>query len=124
MQSGVSTILETGNPHLQFDSSTSLPLTQHPEDKGVCSYDVFVRTLGDMADASSAPAVVPAAQASNDADRGDCTFKEIQEVCTTSSTAMEHTTTVTPQRKRVSARYGLNHATQKGVHTNRRKQYV
>ena len=61
MQSGVSTILETGNPRMQFDSSTSLPLTQHPENKGVCSYDVFLRTLGDTADMSSAPAVVPAA---------------------------------------------------------------
>ena len=113
MQSGVSTILETGNPRLQFDSSTSLPLTQHLEDKGVCSYDVFLRTLGDTADASSTPAVVPAAQASNDANRGDCTFNEIQEFCTKPSIAMEHTTTVTPHRKRVSARYGQNHATQK-----------
>ena len=113
MQSGVSTILMTGNPHLQFDSSTSLPLIQHPEDKGVCSYDVFLRTLGDTADTSSTPAVVPAAQASNDANRGVCTFKEIQEFCTNSSIAMEHTTTVTPQLKKVSARYGQNHATQK-----------
>ena len=55
MQSGVSTILETGNPHLQFDSSIPLPLTQHPEDKSVCSYDVFLRTLGDTADTSSTP---------------------------------------------------------------------
>ena len=61
MQSGVSTIFEMGNPHLQFDSSTSLPLTQHPEDKGVCSYDVYLCTLGSTADTSSAPAVVPAA---------------------------------------------------------------
>ena len=113
MQSGVSTILETGNPHLQFDSSTSLPLTQHPAVKGVCSYGVFLRTLGDMAEPSSTPAVVPAAQASNDADRGGYTFKEIQHFCTNSSIAMEHTTTVTSQRKRVSARYGQKHATQK-----------
>ena len=76
-QSGVSTILQTGNPHLQFDSSTSLPLTQHPEDKGVCYYNAFLRTLGSAADTSSTPAVVPAAQASNDANQGDCTFKEI-----------------------------------------------
>ena len=34
MQSGVSIIHETGKPHLQFDSSTSLPLIK-PEDKGV-----------------------------------------------------------------------------------------
>ena len=43
------------------DSSTSLPLTQHPEDKGICSYDVFLRTLGGTVDAASTPAVVPAA---------------------------------------------------------------
>ena len=77
MQSGVSTILGTGNPHLQFDSSTSLPLTQHQEDKGILSYDVFLRTLGDTADTSSMPVVVPAAQASNDANRGVCTFEKI-----------------------------------------------
>ena len=113
MQSGVSIILETGSPHLPFDSSTSLPLTRDPEDKGICSYDVFVRTLGGTADTSSTPAVVPAIQASNDANRGVCTFKEIQEFCTNSSIATEHTTTVAPQLKRVSARYGENHATQK-----------
>ena len=113
MQSEVSTILETGNAHLQFDSSTSLPITQHPEDKGVCSYDVFLRTLGDTADVSSTPAVVPAAQARNDANRGVCTVEEIQELCTNSGIAMEHTTTLTPQLKKLSARYGQNHATQK-----------
>ena len=113
MQSGVSTILETGNPLLQFDSSTSLPLTQHPEDKGVCSYNVFPCTLGDTADASSTLAVVPAAQASNDANGCVCTVEEMQEFCTNSSIAMEHTTTVTPQRKRVSAWYGQNYANQK-----------
>ena len=113
MQSGVSTILETGNSHLQLENSTSLPLTQHPADKGVCSYDVFLRTLGGTAGTSSTPAVVPAAQASNDANRGDCIFKKIQEFCTNSSIAMEHTTTITPQRKRVSAWYGHNHATRK-----------
>ena len=77
-QSGVSTILEAGNPYLQFDSSTSLPPTQHPEDKGVCYYDVFPRTLGGTADTSSTPAVVPEAQASNNANRGDRTFTETQ----------------------------------------------
>ena len=30
-------------------SSNSLPPTQHPEDKGVCSYDVFLRNLGGTA---------------------------------------------------------------------------
>ena len=112
-QSGVSTILETRNPHLQFETNTSLSLTQHPEDKDVCSYDVFFRTLGGTADTPSTPAVVPAAQASNDANRGVCTFKEIQELCTNSSIAMEDTTTVAPQLKRVSARYEHNYATQK-----------
>ena len=102
MQSGVITILETGNLHLQFDSGTSLPLTQHPEDKGVCSYDVFLRTLGDTADTSSTPPAVPAAQASNDANRGVCTFKKVQEFCINSSIAMEHTTMETPQLKKVS----------------------
>ena len=74
-------------------------------------FDVFLRTLGDTADTSSMPAVASAAQASNDANRGGFTFEEIKEFCTTSSIAMKHTTTVTPQRKRVSARYGQNHAT-------------
>ena len=113
MKSAVGAILEMGSPHLEFDSSTSLPLTQHLEDKGVCYYDVFLRTLGDMADTSSTPAVVPAAQASNDANRGYYIFKETQEFCTNSSIDMENTTTVTPQRKRVSTRYGQNHATHK-----------
>ena len=105
--------LEAGNPHLQFKCSSSLPLTQRPEDKGVCSYDVFLRTLGGTAFTSSAPSVVPAAQASNDANRGDRTFAETKQFCTNSSITMEHTTTVTPQQKRISARYGQNIATQK-----------
>ena len=96
---------------MQFDSSTLLPLTQHPENKGVCYYDVFLCTLSDTADTSSTPAVVHAAQARNDANRDVCTFKEVLEFCINSSIAMEHTTTVTPQLKRVSARYGRNHAT-------------
>ena len=100
-------LVDSGN------SRTSLPLTQHPEDKDVWCYDLFLRTLGGTADTSSTPAVVPAAQASNDANRGVCTFKEIQEFCTNCSIGMEHTTTVTPQLERVSARYEQNHATQK-----------
>ena len=76
-------------------------------------YDVFLHTLGSTVDISSTPAVVPAAQTSNDANRVDCIFKEIQELRDTSGIAMEHTTTVTPQRKRVSARYGQTLATQK-----------
>ena len=114
MQSGVSTILETGNPQLHSDSNTSHPHIQHPEGKGVCSYDVFLRTLGCTAELSSTPAAVPAAQAINDANRDDWTFKETQEFCTNSSLAMDYITTATPQRKRVSARNGHNHATQKG----------
>ena len=50
MQSGVSNILETGNPRLLFDSGTSLPLTQPQEDMGVCLYDAFLCTLGGTAD--------------------------------------------------------------------------
>ena len=92
----------------------SLSYEQRPEDKGVRSYDVVLGTLGGTADTSSTPAVVPAAQATNGANRGDCTFKETQELCTNSSIVMEHTTTVKPQRKRVSTRYGRNPATQKG----------
>ena len=117
-QSGVSTILETRNPHLQFDSSTSLPLTQHPEDKGVCSYGVFFRTLGNTADTSSTPAVVPAALARNDANLGVCTFKKIQEFCTNSSIAMEHTATVAEEGIRA---VWAESCDPKGVHTVRRK---
>ena len=62
---------------------------------------------------SSTPAVVPAAHATNDASRGDRTFTETQEFCINSSIAMEQTTTVTPQRKTLSARYGQNIATAK-----------
>ena len=47
MNSGVSTILKTGKPHIQFNSNTSLPLNQHPENKGLCSYEVLLRALGD-----------------------------------------------------------------------------
>ena len=93
------------------ESNSSNSLTQHPEDKGVCFYDIFLRTLGGAADTSSTSAVVPAAQASNDANRGDRTFTDTQEFCTNSSIAKEHTTTAMPQRKRVSARYGHNIAT-------------
>ena len=62
---------------------------------------------------SSTPAVVHAAQASNDVNWGDHTFTETQKLCTKLSIAMEHTTTVTPQRKRVCARYGHKIATRK-----------
>ena len=78
MQSGVSTILETGNSHLEFDSNTSFPLNQHPEDKGPYSYEVFLCALGDTVNMSTRPGVVPAAHARADAKRGECTLKEIQ----------------------------------------------
>ena len=87
-----------GNP----TAATASPNTQRTR-KGVCSHDVFLRTLGGTAVNPSTPAVVPAAQAGNDANQGNCTFKEI----------IEHTTTVTSQRQRVSARYGQNLATRK-----------
>ena len=45
--SGVSTILKTGNPHIQFSSNNPLPLNHHPEDKGRCSFEVLLRALGD-----------------------------------------------------------------------------
>ena len=95
------------------ESNGSDSLTQHPEDNGVYSYDVLVRTLGGTADTSSTPAVVPAAQASDDSNRGDRTFTETQQFCTNSSIVMKHTATVTPQVKKVSARYGQNLAIQK-----------
>ena len=38
MNSGVSTVLKTGNPHIQFNSNTSLALNQHP------AYKVCART--------------------------------------------------------------------------------
>ena len=44
--SGVSTTLKTGNPHLQFNSNSSLPLNQHAEDKGLCSYEILLGALG------------------------------------------------------------------------------
>ena len=43
MKSGVSTILETGNPHLQFNKDTSLLLNQHQKDAGMYSFDVSLR---------------------------------------------------------------------------------
>ena len=42
MQSEVITILETGSPELQFDSGTSLPLTQHSEYRGLPGTYFFV----------------------------------------------------------------------------------
>ena len=53
MSSGVSITSKTGNLHFTFNSNTSLPLNQHPEDKGLCSYDVFFRTLGGMIETKS-----------------------------------------------------------------------
>ena len=45
MRSGVRTILETGNPHLQFDSTTSLFLNQDQKDAGISPFDVSLRAL-------------------------------------------------------------------------------
>ena len=90
------------------ESNSSKILTQHPDDTSACPYDVFLRTVSGTADTSLTPAVVTGAQADNDANRGDHTFIETQEFFNNSSVAMEHTTTVTPQRKRVSARHGQN----------------
>ena len=61
----------------------------------------------------STTAVVPASQATNNANGGDHTFTETQEIWINFSIAMEHTATATPNRKRLSARYGQNIATAK-----------
>ena len=71
MKSGVNTILETGNSHLQFDRKTSLLLNQHEEDAGLCSFDVSLRamdgvTYGKSEKTPSTPSVALAAQASAD----------------------------------------------------------
>ena len=92
--------------HHHGESKSRNSLTQQLVDKGVRSYDEILRTLDGTADPSSTLAVVPAAQAFNDANRGDRTVTETQKFCTNSSFAMEHTTTVTPQQNRASARYG------------------
>ena len=93
---------------MQFDSNTSLPLTQHPEDNGVCSCEVLLRALRGMADTSSKAAVVPADHASGDAKQGECTLKETQESCANSGIAMEYTAAETPQQKKISERYRHN----------------
>ena len=53
MQSGVSTVLETGNPDLHFDSSTTLLLNVYTEGMGLCSNKVFRRALRETVDASN-----------------------------------------------------------------------
>lgn len=40
MKSGVSTMLEAGNPHVKFNRCTSLPLHQHPAGKGMRSFEL------------------------------------------------------------------------------------
>ena len=79
----------------------------------VCSYGVFIRILGRTPDTASTADVVPAAQVSNDANRVDCTLRDIQEFCTNSGVAMEHFTNVSPHRSRRSARDGHNLITKK-----------
>ena len=70
MKSGVSTILETGNPHLQFDNKTSLLLNQHQKDAGMCSFDVSLRALDGVtygrSEKPSTPSVALPAQVSAD----------------------------------------------------------
>ena len=61
---------------------------------------------------SSTTAVVPASQAIYDANRNDRSLSETQGICINSSIAMKHTTAVTAQRKKLSARYGQNTATE------------
>lgn len=61
----------------------------------------------------STNAVVPATQATNDADRGDRTFTETEDFCINANIAMEHTTMMTAQRKRTSVRYVQSIATAK-----------
>ena len=68
MQSRVSTVFETGNPTCSSTAQHFSSAHPTPRRQGVCSFDVFIRTLGNTADTSSTPAVVPAAQASNDAN--------------------------------------------------------
>ncbi|CAN0437044.1 unnamed protein product, partial [Scytosiphon promiscuus] len=69
MRSGVSTILETGNPHNQLDSKTSLTSNQH-QNAGMCSFDVSLRALDGVTNGRtktpSTPSVALSAQASAD----------------------------------------------------------
>ena len=44
--SGERTILNTGNPHVQFNRSISPPMNPHLEDNGLCSYEVLVHVQG------------------------------------------------------------------------------
>ena len=76
IKSGVNTILETGNPHLQFDRKTSLLLNQHKEDAGMCSFDVSLRAMDGVTyvkpkNTLSTPLVALAAQATADPGTGD-----------------------------------------------------
>ena len=95
------------------DYNSSNSITQHLDEKGVCFCNVFLSSLGGTADTSSTPDAVPTAQASNSANRGDRTFTLTRYFCRNSRVAMEHTTTVSPHRKGVSARYGQHFTIQK-----------
>ena len=124
MQSGVSTILGKGTPHLQFDRSTSLPLTQHAKDKGVCSYDVFLRNLGDTAHSPSTPAVVPAAQASNDANWGVLHLQRDARILhQLQHSHVAHHDGNAPTKEGIRALW-TEPCNPKGVHTNRREQHA
>lgn len=48
MNLGESIILETGNSRLQLNRNASLLMNQHPEDKGLSSYEVFIHALRGM----------------------------------------------------------------------------
>ena len=123
-QSGASTILETGTPHLQVDRNTSIPLIRHPEDKGLCSPEVFLRAMGGTADTSFTSAMAPKTQASADAKRGKYTLKETQDFRATSGIAMVYTATVTPQQKRGIRAVRTESYDQERVHTNGRKEHA
>ena len=108
LQSEIILILETATLHLQLDNNTPLPLSQHPEDKSVCSGEGCIRTLGGTADTPSPIAVAFAAPLSADAKQRECALTEIQQSCSNSIIAMEYTTPVTLQQKGASERYEQN----------------
>lgn len=61
MRSGVSAILETGNPNLQFDGVTSFHLNQHQKDVGMCSFGVSPHALDGVTYGTSKTPSTPSA---------------------------------------------------------------